>query len=74
VPDVGIYASPGVWNSIVGVYEPDVPYWMADYLVPPSGPATCADYARWKARAQLPSGPLQIVQYGSAQFDEDYAC
>ena len=45
VPDVGIYASPGVWNSIVGTYEPDVPYWMADYLEPPSGPATCADYA-----------------------------
>jgi hypothetical protein len=74
VPDVGIYASPGVWNSIVGDYEPDVPYWMADYLEPPSGPSTCADYARWASRAQLPSGPLQVVQYGSARFDEDYAC
>ena len=45
VANVGIYASPGVWNSIVGDYQPDIPYWMADYLDPPSGPASCADYA-----------------------------
>jgi hypothetical protein len=74
VPDVGIYASPGVWNEIVGDYQPDVPYWMADYLDPPSGPATCAAYAYWVAHAHLPFGPLEIVQYNSAQFDEDYSC
>jgi hypothetical protein len=74
VADVGIYASPGVWNSIVGDYQPDVPYWMADYLSPPSGPASCNDYARWTAQAHLPFGPLEIVQYTSAQYDEDYAC
>jgi hypothetical protein len=75
IANVGIYASPGNWNSIVGNYQPDVPYWMADYLSNPSGPGTCADIGRWQSMGkQLPSGPLQIVQYNSAQFDEDYAC
>ncbi|HXY26680.1 MAG TPA: hypothetical protein VEH82_00190, partial [Acidimicrobiales bacterium] len=74
VADVGIYASPGVWNSIVGDYQPDVPYWMADYLASPSGPGTCTAYAGWAAQEQLPTGPLLIVQYNSATYDEDYAC
>ena len=74
ISDVGIYASPGVWNTIVGNYQPNVPYWMADYLASPSGPGSCADYSNWVAKgAQLP-GPPQIVQYNSAQYDEDYAC
>ena len=74
IADVGIYASPGVWNDIVGDYQPDVPYWMADYLPSPSGPGSCADYSNWVAKgAQLP-GPPQIVQYNSEQYDEDYAC
>ncbi len=73
--NVGIYASPGVWNSIVGNYQPDVPYWMADYLPSPSGPGSCADKANWVNRgAQLPTGPLVLVQYNSQQYDEDYAC
>ncbi len=75
IADVGIYASPGVWNNIVGNYQPDVPYWMADYLSPASGPASCADITRWQSMgAQLPTGPLEIVQYNSSQFDDDYAC
>ncbi|HWD56234.1 MAG TPA: hypothetical protein VG346_13995 [Acidimicrobiales bacterium] len=74
IPEVGIYASPGLWNGIVGNYQPDVPYWMADYLSSPSGPGSCADYPNWAAKERLPTGPLQIVQYNSAQFDEDYAC
>ena len=74
VANVGIYASPGVWNSIVGDYQPDIPYWMADYLDPPSGPGSCADYQRWFAQQRLPFGPLEVVQYGSAQYDEDYSC
>ena len=75
IPDVGIYASPGVWNNIVGNYQPDVPYWMADYLSPPSGPSSCADIGRWQSMGkQLPSGPLEIVQYDSEQYDMDYAC
>jgi len=75
ISDVGIYASPGVWNTIVGDYTPSVPYWMADYLASPSGPGSCADYQNWVTNhgAQLP-GPPQIVQYNSAQYDEDYAC
>jgi hypothetical protein len=75
IPYVGIYASPGVWNGIVGNYQPDVPYWMADYLSPPSGPNSCGDISRWQGKgALLPSGPLEVVQYNSEQFDEDYAC
>jgi hypothetical protein len=75
IADVGIYASPGVWNGIVGPYQPDVPYWMADYLSPPSGPNSCADYFnRWKNSEQLPTGPLEVVQYFSSTYDEDYAC
>ncbi len=75
IPDVGIYASPGVWNTIVGDYTPSVPYWMADYLASPSGPGSCADYQNWVTNhgAQLPGAP-EIVQYNSTQYDEDYAC
>jgi hypothetical protein len=75
IPNVGIYASPGVWNTIVGDYTPSVPYWMADYQASPSGPGSCADYQNWVTNhgAQLP-GPPQIVQYDSQQYDMDYAC
>jgi hypothetical protein len=79
--NVGIYASPSVWNTIVGNYQPAVPYWMADWLSPPSGPASCSDYsAHWSQSAKLPTGPLVIVQYTNAitfsgtTFDGDYAC
>ncbi len=74
IANVGIYASPGNWNGIVGNFQPDVPYWMADYLANPSGPASCADYSRWTAQEHLPTGPLLIVQYNSATYDEDYSC
>jgi hypothetical protein len=76
IPYVGIYASPGVWNQIVGNYQPDVPYWMADYLASPSGPGSCADYSNWTSKpgVALPSGPLEVVQYNSTEFDDDYAC
>ncbi len=82
IADVGIYASPAVWNTIVGNYAPSVPYWMADYLNPPSGPGSCADYSNWVNNhgAQLP-GPPEIVQYfsgpvggSSGNYDDDYAC
>ena len=81
VADVGIYASPGVWNGIVGDYTPSVPYWMADYLASPSGPGTCADYSNWVAKGKQLPGPPQIVQYNSGpvpgssgNYDDDYAC
>jgi hypothetical protein len=76
VTDVGVYASPGVWNTIVGNFQPAVPYWMADWLSPPSGPSTCAAAPGWQAREQLPTGPVQIVQYGDDinGADGDYAC
>jgi len=76
IADVGIYASPGTWNSIVGNYQPSVPYWMADWLNPPSGPGTCAAVAGWEAQEQLPTGPVEIVQYSDNinGSDGDYAC
>ncbi len=74
IPDVGIYASPDVWNSIVGNYTPSVPYWMADYLSPASGPGSCADYQNRVAKGDQLPGPPEIVQYDSQQYDEDYAC
>jgi hypothetical protein len=75
IPDVGIYASPDVWNTIVGNYTPSVPYWMADYLYPsPSGPGSCADYQNRVASGDQLPGPPEIVQYNSQQYDEDYAC
>jgi hypothetical protein len=74
VATVGIYASPKVWNGIVGNYAPSVPFWMADYLGSPSGPGSCADYNNQVAQGAHLPGPPEIVQYNSAQFDEDYAC
>jgi hypothetical protein len=77
---VGVYASPAVWNQIVGNYQPPVSYWMADWVaVPPgtpAGPAACADVARWASSEQLPTGPVQIVQYSDnvSGYDGDYAC
>jgi ribosomal protein L24E len=78
--NVGIYASPDVWNQIVGDYQPSVPYWMADWLTPPSGPSSCADAAKQEAANMLPNGPVEVVQYNSPSndpsisYDEDYAC
>ncbi len=68
---VGIYASPGVWPGIVGYgYQPSVPYWAADYGPPPA--QTCTDINDlWSG---LPSGPVEIVQYDSNTYDDDYAC
>jgi hypothetical protein len=76
LPNVGIYASPGTWNGIVGDYQPAVPYWMADWLSPPDGPGTCATVPTWRAKEQLPTGPVEMVQYGDNinGADGDYAC
>jgi hypothetical protein len=78
IGNAGIYASPGVWNSIVGNYQPQVPYWMADWTK--SGPTSCSQYASFAANNKLPTG-LSIVQYDSGpnfdpsiNYDEDYAC
>ncbi|MGH9078551.1 MAG: hypothetical protein ACRDYE_00445 [Acidimicrobiales bacterium] len=79
---VGIYASPGVWNGIVGNYAPAVPYWAASWGVDPAN--TCAN-VRSMFAGPLPAGPVQMVQYSSPSFslalggtstgfDDDYAC
>jgi hypothetical protein len=79
IADVGVYASPANWNGIVGDYQPSVPYWMAYYLLPTgSGPGDCAAVANFESEYQLPTGPVDLVQYGSpangSNYDEDYAC
>ncbi len=79
---VGIYASPGNWTSLVGDYQPAVPYWAADWGILPT--TTCGNVN--SQYSGLPTGPVQIVQYSSpseqlelggldaAGFDNDYAC
>ncbi len=71
INNIGIYASPANWPIFVGSsYRPDVPYWVADYG--PNPATTCADVHSWYG--DLPSGPVQIVQYASNTYDDDYAC
>ena len=80
---VGIYASPGSWNGIVGNYQPGAPYWAASWGVDPA--ATCTDVRSQFGSALLPTGPVQLVQYSSPStiypsggmdtaYDNDYAC
>jgi hypothetical protein len=81
---VGIYASPGDWNAIVGAqYAPEVPYWAASWGVSPS--TTCTSVRTQFSSSNLPRGPVQIVQYSSptvptsyggmnTTYDDDYAC
>ena len=79
IADVGIYASPGVWNTIVGDFTPDVPYWMADYLTCRAVPGlvrTTRDGWRraTNCRARHSSCSTTPVAAARQDFDEDYAC
>jgi hypothetical protein len=78
---VGIYASPGLWKSLVGGYSPEVPYWAADWGLNPA--TTCQNVK--SLYSGLPAGPVQMVQYSSPSavtpfggmdtaYDNDYAC
>jgi hypothetical protein len=81
---VGIYASPGDWNAIVGSqYAPEVPYWAASWGLNPA--TTCTSVRTQFSSSNLPKGPVQIVQYSSPSvptpyggmdttYDDDYAC
>jgi hypothetical protein len=76
INNVGIYASPGVWNGIVGDYQPAVPYWMAWYSGN-GGPYNCANTSQWTSKYQLPTGPVVMTQFTDSYngpFDGDYAC
>jgi hypothetical protein len=75
INNVGIYASPGVWNNVVGNYQPDVPYWMAWYSGQ-GGPFNCTNAYTWQQSKQLPTGPVVMTQYSDNVngFDGDYAC
>jgi hypothetical protein len=82
INSVGIYASPGNWQHLVGNYQPAVPYWAADWGLPPT--VTCGNVQ--SIYPGLPTGPVQIVQYSapsasmslggldSVHYDNDYAC
>ena len=81
INSVGIYASPGKWVDLVGHYRPAVPYWAADWGLPPT--ATCGTVQ--STYPGLPTGPVQIVQYSAPSspfalggldttYDNDYAC
>jgi hypothetical protein len=74
INSVGIYASPGEWNTIVGTYQPAVPYWLAWWTG--TGPYNCANVGQWTARDRLPTGPVVVTQFTSntGVLDEDYAC
>jgi len=81
INSVGIYASPGLWTSLVGSYQPAVPYWAADWQLDPR--TTCTNIR--SIYSNLPTGPVQIIQYSSPSaplalggmslaYDDDYAC
>jgi hypothetical protein len=82
INNVGIYASPDVWNSIVGPYQPAVPLWVAWYTG--DGPGNCANIHSYAAGRGdlLPTGPVFVTQYtnlagpgpGGSPLDGDYAC
>ena len=75
INSVGVYASPADWNTIVGTYQPSVPYWMAWWT--DTGPYDCANAGSWTSREALPTGPIEIVQFTDSYngpFDGDYAC
>ncbi len=75
INNVGIYASPSVWNNVVGNYQPPVPYWMAWYSGQ-GGPYNCDNAGQWTSSELLPTGPVVMTQYSSNVngFDGDYAC
>ena len=71
---VGIYTSPLTWSTIVGHYSPSTPLWLAWYTGNPQ--ANCATGVAYAAAhgSYLPTGALQITQYGADTYDNDYAC
>jgi hypothetical protein len=78
INNVGIYASPDVWNSIVGGYQPAVPLWVAWWTG--NGPYNCQNIRSYAAANGdlLPTGPVFVTQYtdqaNGESLDGDYAC
>jgi len=79
INNVGIYASPDVWNQIVGDYQPPVPLWVAWWTG--NGPANCTGVQAAFPAALLPTGPVFLTQYtdqangpNEPGLDGDYAC
>jgi GH25 family lysozyme M1 (1,4-beta-N-acetylmuramidase) len=76
INNVGIYASPDVWNQIVGAYQPPVPLWVAWWTG--DGPSNCQNIKALAASQGdlLPTGPVFVTQYtdNGGTLDGDYAC
>ncbi len=76
INNVGIYASPDIWNEIVGDYQPAVPLWVAWWTG--NGPANCQNVRTDFGNEQLPTGPVFVTQYADMvngqSLDADYAC
>ncbi len=74
VASVGFYAN-FTWGTLMGAYDPEgpliVPWWQGP---PPA--YKCTHYRAHAAStdAFVPSGRIEIVQYTSGTFDDDYAC
>jgi hypothetical protein len=83
INNVGIYASPDNWNTIVGDYQPAVPLWLA-WWSGNSGAWNCQNIQSYAASKGdlLPTGPVFVTQYTdqangpppAAGLDGDYAC
>jgi hypothetical protein len=82
INNVGIYASPDNWNTIVGDYQPPVPMWVAWWTYD-SGPYNCQNIKAYAASRGdlLPTGPVFVTQYtnqangpNAPGLDGDYAC
>jgi len=79
INNVGIYASPDNWNTIVGDYQPPVPMWVAWWTYD-SGPYNCQNIKSYAASRGdlLPTGPVFVTQYtdqaNGQSLDGDYAC
>ncbi|MGH9110044.1 MAG: hypothetical protein ACRDY3_11380, partial [Acidimicrobiales bacterium] len=85
VNSVGFYFSAAKWQTLVGSFNPPGPLWVASWQVPPGYTCT-SGRSYWSAAGHpWPSGPVELVQYGSPThpessggmstgYDDDYAC
>jgi len=78
INNVGVYTSPLTWNGIAGVFQPEVPLWVAWYTNDPQG--NCANAVSYAAQNGdfLPTGGVWVTQYtdqaNGVSLDGDYAC
>lgn len=72
VSNVGVYSTSSMWNRITGSdgAGSGLPVWTAPGATSPSSAASfCSDPS-----ASFTGGPVWLVQYSGASYDQDYAC